>query len=543
MTHPPDDALVSSPSTDNELGGPRSTSYDALPYESHPYEKSHPDHLAALGHLFGVDRPRVEGCRVLELGCAAGGNLIPQAVAAPERTFVGVDLSRRQLEEGWRLIEQLGLKNVELRHQDMIDFEVTPGEFDFILCHGVYSWVARPVQDKILQICGEGLAPQGIAYISYNTYPGWYLRGMVRQMMCFHARQFDDPQKQVEQARALLDFLTNTGPLGDPTYHTLLCRELEILKNRADSYLYHEHLEEENEPLFFYQFIDRAAAHGLKYLSETQFSEMVPGNFSAQAEETLRELGIGMVQSEQYLDFLRNRTFRRTLLCHDDLELNRQLGPEQLKRLYVGCQLRPNSERIDVSSDSELQFVSPGGVGVTVSQPLVKSAMLQLGEIWPNLVLFDSLPALAHEGLGAPLVRDAANFARDLADLGSLVLELYAADLIELGVSPPRFRTSVSDRPQSSPLARLQAERVPYVTNLRHVVVHLTDLQVRLAKLLDGTRDREALCDALQAAVNAGELVVDRYGQPLSDEDARGFLLELIDRDLQNLVGMALLIA
>jgi methyltransferase-like protein len=89
----------------------------------------------------------------------------------------------------------------------------------------------------------------------------------------------------------------------------------------------------------------------------------------------------------------------------------------------------------------------------------------------------------------------------------------------------------------------LQVEQNAYATNLRHEIVQLTDLQVRLVKLLDGTRDREALCRELQAAVAAGELVIERYGQSLSDDETRGFLQELVDRDLQNLVGMALLVA
>ena len=80
-------------------------------------------------------------------------------------------------------------------------------------------------------------------------------------MMCYHARQFQDPQTQVQQARALLDFLIDAGPVGDDQYHALLRRELEIVRGRQDSYLFHEHLEEDNDPLFFQEFIERAAGN------------------------------------------------------------------------------------------------------------------------------------------------------------------------------------------------------------------------------------------------------------------------------------------
>lgn len=444
------------------------TSYDELPYESHPYESTHPDHLATMATLFGLDAPDVSHCRVLELGCAAGGNLIPQALVMPESSFVGIDLSQRQLEDGWRQVEQLGLTNIELQHRSIMDVGPADGEFDYIICHGVFSWVSREIQDQILTICSQNLVSNGVAYVSYNTYPGWFLRGMVRQMMCFHARQFDDAKTQVEQARAVLDFLINAGPTGDPTYHTLLVRELEILRNRHDSYLYHEHLEEENEPLFFYQFNERAEAAGLRYLAETQLSEMVPGNYSAVAERTLRELGVGLIHAEQYLDFLRNRTFRRTLLCHESVQLEREITTDRLKGLYVASRLCPEVSQIDLASHEGIAFVSQTSVKATVSDPLAKSALVQLQKFWPRVVPFDTLPSLAHEGFGVPTIREADHFAKDIETLGSLVLELYAADLIELHKSPPRFQTEVSRQPISSPLARFQLELGQYVTNLRH---------------------------------------------------------------------------
>lgn len=519
------------------------TSYDRLPYESHPYERTHPDHLAVMAALFGLGAADVDRCRVLELGCAAGGNLIPQAVQLPNSSFLGVDLSRRQLSDGWQLIERLGLKNIQLEHRSITDVEPADGAFDYIICHGVYSWVARDVQDKILQICRDNLAFNGVAYVSYNTYPGWFLRGMVRQMMCFHARQFDEPDKQVQQARALLDFLINAGPGNDPTYHELLRRELEIVRNRHDSYLYHEHLEEENEPLFFYQFMERAEAAGLRFLAEVQFSEMVPGNFSPEVDKTLRELQVGLIHAEQYLDFLRNRTFRRTLLCHNEVELNRQLGQQQLKGLFVGCRLRPDDSRVNLRDSSALQFSLPSGPTVSVSQPLLKSALVQLGELWPGTVRFEDLPALAHEGLGTPLVRNAEHFAGDMSDLASLVLELYAADLIQLRVGPVRYATEVSERPAASPLARLQAEEGPLVTNLMHELIPLTDLQRCLVRMLDGSNDTEALCDKVHKLVEEGHLVVESYGKSRGREHDRTFLMELLDGELKRLAENAVLTA
>src|SRR5262249_13699905 len=155
--------------------------------------QTHPDRLATVATLFGMRPAAVDCCRVLELGCAAGGNLIPMAQALPGSSFLGIDLSARQVAEGAKVVAALGLTNVALRRQRILDVDESWGTFDYILCHGVSSWVPAPVQDRILHICSANLAPAGVAYVSYNTYPGWHLSGMIRDMMCYHARRYATP--------------------------------------------------------------------------------------------------------------------------------------------------------------------------------------------------------------------------------------------------------------------------------------------------------------------------------------------------------------
>ena len=517
------------------------TSYDALPYDSHPYSATHPDHLATMSQLFGMSPPDVDSARVLELGCAAGGNLIPMAVGLPGGRFVGVDLSRRQLSDGWKVIEALGLKNVELQHKSILDISPEDGEFDYIICHGVFSWVDRDVQEKIFEICDKQLAPQGVAYISYNTNPGWFLRGMVRQMMCFHARQFDDPQSQIQQARALLDFLINAGSAGDEMYHSLLLRELEIIRGRQDSYLYHEHLEDVNDPMFFFEFIERAEKHDLRYLAESLFSEMVPANFGSHVDKTLRELNAGLIHTEQYLDFLRNRTFRRTLLCHKKIELNRQIGREQLSGMLVSSELQPEGP-LNLSSFDELSFRASGGPTATITKPIHKAALLGLGRIYPESVPFDELSAFSHNEMGQVLVRDAESHQQDMADLAGLVLELYAKDLLSLQNRPARYATKPGDRPTASPLALHQVADQNFVTTLAHGMLPLNDLTKRLLPLLDGSNDRNALCEFLESLAAAGSIVIEQYGVQQNPEHRPELLEKLLDQELQTLARNGVLV-
>src|SRR5262249_5436251 len=153
---------------------------------------------------------------------------------------LGIDLSARQVADGRKVVEALGLTNVELKHLSVAEVDAGYGAFDYIVCHGVYSWVPAPLQEKILEICATNLAPQGVAYVSYNTYPGWHMRGMLRDIMCYHSRHFTDPRERVGQARALLDFLARSVPRKGGPYGLLLKEEVELLRGKTDSYLLHE---------------------------------------------------------------------------------------------------------------------------------------------------------------------------------------------------------------------------------------------------------------------------------------------------------------
>ena len=161
--------------------------YDALPYVSVPYHQTQPARLAGIARLFGMDAPDASRASVLELGCASGGNIVPLAARFPEARFVGVDLSARQVADGQARIAALGLTNIEIVQGDIATVDLSSRRFDYVICHGVYSWVPPEVQEAMFRIMAKTLAGNGIAYVSYNTYPGWHLRTVVRDICLRHA--------------------------------------------------------------------------------------------------------------------------------------------------------------------------------------------------------------------------------------------------------------------------------------------------------------------------------------------------------------------
>ena len=354
---------------------PEQTSYDEVPYESQPFVQTHPDRLSTLGRLFGLVSVPITQSRVLELGCAGGGNLIPMACQLPQSQFVGVDLSIRQVEKGRQVIQDLRLNNIRIEHANIMEVDKTWGVFNYIICHGVYSWVPDDVQNKILSISKENLAENGIAYVSYNTYPGWHMREMIRHMMLYHADQFEDTKERIEQARALMQFLESSVPTENNCYGLLLKNEFDLIKRSQDSYLFHDHLEDINAPIYFYQFVERAESHGLQYLSEAHFGSMLASGFPKQVAETLNRISRRIINTEQYMDFLRNRTFRQTLLCHRDLPLKRKVGAEDVHGLLMASAATPEPEPVDLEPGKKQFFQTLNGPKAETDYPLTKATL------------------------------------------------------------------------------------------------------------------------------------------------------------------------
>jgi methyltransferase-like protein/SAM-dependent methyltransferase len=523
-----------------------STSYDEIPYHSDPFPQSHPHVLATIATLFGMKPPPVERCRVLEIGCASGGNLIPMALEMPESTMVGIDSSAREIGEAKETAAVLGLQNVKFQKVNVMEIGPDFGEFDYIISHGVFSWVPPNVADKTLEVSAKNLSPNGVSYVSYNTLPGWHMRGMIRDMMCYHAKQFARPEVRLRQARALLKFLADSVPGEKNPYGIYLKNELELLQKMRDSYIYHEHLEKENNPVYFYQFIERAEAAGLQYLGESAFGAMalaahdLPANVMA----TLQQVSPHLIHREQYMDFVRNRMFRQTLLCHKGVELDRSLKPEYMTSLSVTSPARPVAAEVDVSATEPLEFRLPGGLTVPIRQPITKAAVLHLSEIWPRGITFDNLRAAARSRLDPQSQPDEVAAKRDAHALAASFQSLYALGFIELGVRELPTSPKLSERPVASPLVRLQAQRGHIVTNRRHRTVGVDELERRVLEYLDGHHDRRQIQEILEGLVANGSSVVkkDSGGGAPTAEDVTKILGESLDRGLSRFEQTHLLV-
>lgn len=296
------------------------TIYSELGYKSMPFPYTTPATLEAYAALVGVSAPNPKTARVLELGATYGGNIISQALFNSDATFVGIELSQEQVEKGNEVIANAGLTNVSLIQSDIASIGSEIGTFDYIIAHGVYSWVDDGVKDALLRLIDEHLAEDGIAYISYNTYPGWHTMDEVRQLMMFSNRD----KTQFNHKEKVLHGKTIGSIVGSQIlkYDNLKERNSKFLgalrsvMQKDEYYVGHDHLEPNNDPVYFYQFNDHLEAHNLAYLCDADLTLSMVRSFDADIADTLDKLALNdHVAQEQYLDFMLDTTFRKSIIC------------------------------------------------------------------------------------------------------------------------------------------------------------------------------------------------------------------------------------
>ncbi len=513
-------------------------SYDELPYTCSAMPYAQPDRLATLATLFGMTPPAVATCRVLELGCCDGSNIIATAHQLPQAECWGIDWSAQQIAHGQALVKTLGLQNITLKQLNILEIEENLGQFDYIIAHGIYSWVSAPVQAKIFQICKHHLTPQGVAYISYNTKPGWNVRDILRDMMRYYGAAVDTP-KRTEQLKTLLQLIAKTINAEQTAYNQVVHEELTHFAQLPEHFIFKEFLEEEHQPEYFHQFIAKAHSHGLEYLADAFLSTMLVSNFPPTVAEELQVFQSHLIYQEQMMDFLRNRRFRHTLLCHQDTPLNRHLSPAVLNYFYIASSLQPVANMAKPLQ----QFANTQG-SVSTEQPIIQLALQYLSQQWPKAVAFTELVAQIKSH------QDDPPSVQEQAILADALFNCYAKGLMDWYTQPPQLISTITTYPQASSLARWQAQHSHRVTNQRSEVVTIENgICLRLLPYLDGTHDQTALLRQLNEWVEQGLLTIHIKHQETGEainlpaENRQEILEKLLVDALQLIAQTALLVA
>jgi len=515
-------------------------SYDESPYPLNSYPQSAPGHLAAVAHLFGLDVPPVAQARVLEIGSAVGGNLIPFAAQYPGAQVVGIDLSPAQSARAQRYVRSVGLDNVTLLVGDIaeIDVEVL-GSFDYVICHGVYSWVPENIREAILSVMSRVLSSAGVGYLSYNVYPGWKTKEIVREAMLLEAAD-GTPQDRVRAARAMADFLAQVAlPGGTPA--RALADHHASDATRADYYLLHEELELFNSPCYFTDLVHRAQAHGLGYLAEAEPEQMFAANFGAGLDAQLSaRCGGDRIALQQYLDLAINRAFRQSLLVHQERTqaVQNSVNPSRFADLHFAGWLPPadGETRLDGSVQ---EFGGPDAAALMTDDTVQKVAVDVLNASWPWTLSRQELTESVRASL--PLARVPEHLE---ARIDGLLQSLIVGGLVRYRLDPVRPQQNsllLLDDSARRLAAATGDDTLCYSYTAWHETVVLTPFDRYLLPLLDGTRDRHQLIEIMVGHARCHAIGLQRAGRRVVDDaELRQLIGAQIDQLPYRLVGMNL---
>jgi len=518
--------------------------YDAFLYPSMPRATTQPDRLAALGRVFGLPTVPASRCRVLELGCSDGGNLLATALANPGAEVVGLDVSGAQLERGRAAAKELGASNLRL---EQLDLREAPslGTFDYVIAHGLYCWIPSALQPALLHSVSACLRPHGVAYLGLSVLPGAYTLLAMRGLLRRRAQAEKEPRQQVARARAFMEALAELAPAGTAA---MFAAGRDKVRAGGDEWVRHELLAEENNPVWFHELAASAKAHGLSYLADAELPAGLASNLLAPGPlERYQALARDAVEREQLLDDLVARAFRRALFVPAAAKVDRKLHPDRLVGLSVTATHAVPAGGWGAPDEGGFEVFRAEGPGcaeappgqLRTRHPLARAALRLVAEAFPSALPVEGLAAAARaraEAAGWPLP---APDARDEAIVREHALLGVTRGLLDPWLEAPAC-AKADELPRASPLARWRAARGAHVVNAHHTHVPVDPFARALLPLLDGTRDRAALARALAAQK---ELAVTDGDRPLVDPAERErALAEPVSVSLGRLAQAALLV-
>lgn len=478
--------------------------YNQTPYTSYPFPQSHPRQLYLIASLFGQPAERYETARVLELGCGGGWNLIPMAFHFPQARFTGIDLSQRQVASANEAVEALKLTNIRIV-KCSIDQWQSEERYDYIICHGVFSWVGPQTQNNIFKICRDQLTENGIAYISYNVYPGWNMVKTMRQLLQWRTQGLPDHDALMSETRSFLPQLEKYLSRQNTPYAQFMRHQIHQVSRSEDPYLLHEYFEGYNDPVYFHQFVSQARPFGLQYLGEVYLGHSLFLKQEQNLWEGLRD-ATDRLECEQMKDFIENTRFRSSLLYRGEIPSTDDfMRVGTLRDKYIRCAARLEPANLTpeevadcpatalVLDQYRMEQVEPESMMIAVLLNDYRDRSISVADFVKAL--------LAATDLATP-----ADAERCLMDQFHLEAALRYG-MVELSPEPGPDVSQVSDRPQANAMIQYQlASELGYVTHWRHQSIRPDKMGRFLLRHMDGRRTVEELQALVMEALVSKEL-------------------------------------
>ncbi|MDA9163759.1 methyltransferase regulatory domain-containing protein [Rickettsiaceae bacterium] len=510
--------------------------YDEVPYHGLAFDYNRPENLRTIGCLFGMTPPPLETARILELGCSDGANLLRFAETYPKSFTLGVDLSSVEIEQGKKRVAELKLKNLELKTMSLTDLDESYGKFDYIICHGVFSWVPDFVQEGTFDVTKKLLTKNGLTFISYNALPGWNEHRTVRDLMTYHASNFKNTQDRINQSRACVDFLNEAIKDQNTPYAGFMQEATDHIKKEEDHYIRHEYLADENKAFYLKDFVASAQTKGLQYVGDTDLNRMYTGNLPQKAMEALQNAG-DVVRTEQYIDFLANTKFRCTVLCHDDVELSRSISEKTIENFYFYSHLRPTKpqDQINLEDNSTLTFIVNNKETSTIgaNDPESKALMMAIAKNNNNPLLIDEIVAETQK------LMPKANTETIKTHIHTHFPKMIFSKYLKILSDKPKSVYTISNKPKVSKLIRSQSKTLNekgkiLITNAANQMLSFDSYHREIFSALDGKHTIAQLNDIALKEIQAGRITTQENNKTVTDaKRLKELAAELVLRALE----------
>lgn len=460
--------------------------YDEVPYLGNLVALTSPAHLSLCARWHDFVATPLLDFHLIELGCGDGANLLALAFYNPNATFLGVDSSSGQLALARQAARALSIGNVEFLHNDVRELEsVSVQSSDYIVAHGLYSWVPEDAREATLRFCRRALSPAGLAYISYNAQPGWTTRRLVRESLLRAGSVRGAPIEQ-KAARAIevAAHLLEDFPSRDYASAILLAEELVRVRDAKPDYVFHEYLAEVNDGFWLGEFVERARRHGLEHLCDAQFGRW-EGHVPVQLRNALERRGLDLIEQEETADLLCHRYFRASILRRVDAPRASVSRRELIEQAHLATSLTAKSDPFDLTDGVVEKFQGAGGAEITIAASITKAAVLLMAAQWPAGLQFERLCGKAAEFLAAHGLDTPGSVRSQLIDD---VIPLFEAGQVDLRLHEPFYRHRTPDCPCVHALARFEAAHRNALSTPYHVPLSFDGQTFELVRALDGSR-------------------------------------------------------
>jgi SAM-dependent methyltransferase len=448
------------------------------PAMSHP--SCDPSTTTVAAKLAGLKTPDPSCSTMLEIGCATGHNLLPLAARWPNSRFIGIDVSSAAIRTARETASAANIPNVEFIEADLATFDPGDTRYDFIIAHGIYSWVPEEVRKALMVFIPRHLSHDGVATVSYNTLPGWSQRQTVVDLV--HRLAASVPALEEATPVDILTYLT-TIEFGSTPYAEGLRTVIYDMIQKSGDILLYDDFGPTNYAVTFLDFIDDSQKSGLRYLGESQLSSNYPTSLPDESKTGLQLLATEPLLLQQTIDVLTNRTFRSSILCRSDAQVDPKLTTATVLhfavRILHAFERTPTGGRLmDAHGQEKAHFEHP--LAVAFFSTLASTAP----ETIPTQEVMERIAAIPDAKFDP---------TTSLPPLAALMLDAARRNLIELRSEPVRFESRIPNLPKLNTLHRRALERNEALVDIYHVPCSFPASKKAVLRAMDGTRNVEEL--------------------------------------------------